>query len=636
MDWDELLNSLCKGFLAGRVSAGLEQHIHELLSAHATTDWLRSFSVVLREGQVDQARDLVRTLLRDYPDPTSVRKGLEAIALFERRKSSQIAARNVRNREQFRQQINFMVKSGKFYAAKDLLEEALREDEDPALLDLLSRVCMLQRDPQQAATAMRRALLVRRQQDSFGEEPPLNQYASPVEHEVVNAADLDYIATETKDLVGLLTSSGLQSKIPEAVESSPHADHAMRSDQETDLNCGRFLLISPNSALLAEASRHIAPKKKTLTLAGARKPQYLALTPQGTRIRVSHAPRRESELRASSIVTEVSPPSAVPPSNWIPQVAEMKMPLEQPCLEKDGGFKSRKTKELICDENHDDPDEFACLSEESHSAQLDSYEPEDRFFDSDELLVDQVDVADYTTFEGLNDEEIIDDEYFAYVFDPDDVYESLADFDSVSEELNGMVSREERALQKSVELVSKIGWSIEILPIVQQIFVTNGWGTARLALEQEIEKGMTPKELILATQVRTLWAENDYYWTVFDKTGSSSLSQNVLSWPTALLLVRAFGSLPQIEEIEQFVESLFAFWYERPHLRRAFRSFRRFMWFRVSNVNGCLPADQPFSFCNPSELPSEEFSDLGMSDLAGVERIAKLRAFFDFKNAKNY
>src|SRR5690606_24901777 len=112
--------------------------------------------------------------------------------------------------------------------------------------------------------------------------------------------------------------------------------------------------------------------------------------------------------------------------------------------------------------------------------------------------------------------------------------------ESDAELSDGSVSREDRALQKAVELISKAGWPLTVLPLVQQIFVMSGWGATRLALEREIDKGMTPEELILAAHVKVIWAENDYYWIAYDRSGSSNLSQYVLSWPTALLLVRAF------------------------------------------------------------------------------------------------
>ncbi|MGC8384397.1 hypothetical protein ACP3P8_16795 [Pseudomonas aeruginosa] len=86
-----------------------------------------------------------------------------------------------------------------------------------------------------------------------------------------------------------------------------------------------------------------------------------------------------------------------------------------------------------------------------------------------------------------------------------------------------------------------------------------------------------------------IWAENDIYWIAFDKTGSSRLSYYVLSWPTALLIVRSFESLPQVEEIEVFLENLFASWYENSTLRRAFKAFARYLWFRFANLEGCLP-----------------------------------------------
>ncbi|PBP69457.1 hypothetical protein CCL21_13005 [Pseudomonas syringae] len=217
----------------------------------------------------------------------------------------------------------------------------------------------------------------------------------------------------------------------------------------------------------------------------------------------------------------------------------------------------------------------------------------------------------------------VDDDYAAYAFDPDEVFDELA-----CEDTNGQsdrLSRQDRALQKAAELIGSANWPFSALPLVQQIFVMSGWGATRLALEREIEKGLTPQELILASHIKVIWAENDIYWIAFDKTGSSRLSHQVLSWPTALLIVRSFDLLPQMEELEVFLEELFASWYENNIVRRAFRAFARYLWFKFSSLPGCLPANQHFDFCDPRSLPAEEYSDLGFYDLLEIEKAQILR-----------
>ncbi|WP_223531795.1 hypothetical protein [Pseudomonas sp. GL-RE-20] len=225
----------------------------------------------------------------------------------------------------------------------------------------------------------------------------------------------------------------------------------------------------------------------------------------------------------------------------------------------------------------------------------------------------------------------VDDEYAAYAFDPEEFYESRDD-DEVLPRPGEKISREDRAFQKATDLIYNSGWPLSAHALVHQIFIINGWGATRLALEREISKGMTPDELILAAHIKVLWAQNDHYWIAFDKNGSSNLSQYILSWPSAILIVRTFEALPQVEELEHFIDSQFEHWYESIHLRRVFRSFNRFLWYRMSNLRGCLPANMPFSFGDPRDLPVEEYSDLGLDDVLDIEREADLRALGVVRN----
>lgn len=257
-------------------------------------------------------------------------------------------------------------------------------------------------------------------------------------------------------------------------------------------------------------------------------------------------------------------------------------------------------------------------------------------FDDGELelltIVEAESVATLDELE-LNDEGFrdIEDDYAAYAFDPDELYDQLDEIPEENDLLSKKLSREDRATQKAAELIGKMNWPISTLPLIQQIFFMSGWGQTRMALEREMEKGMTPGELILATHLKIIWIENDYYWIAFDKNGSSKLSQYVLSWPSALLVVRSFDSLPQIEELERFIEVLFEYWYDKPTLKKAFRSFNRFLWYRMANLQGCLPANQPFNFGTPFELPVEEYSDLGLSDSLEIEHISILRDYGVFQ-----
>lgn len=614
MDWEDLLHSLWD-LLTERGSAELEKRIRDLLKERASDDWLRSFGQTLRDGQLDQAKRVVCDFLRDHPDLSGITKKLELIHLFERRKTARSPARKARSREQLLQSVNALVSSGKLVAAEELLEEALSEDEDPELLDLLGRVFMLQRRTQQAVAVMQRALLARRKQTAFIEQPEVAEHASEMDDEAVTAADLEYITSDASVFDGLDDSPSGRDEVDEAVTPQPKEAHLAGLAHGLESSHGSETVTSPVPVPVAEDTCvSSAEERTTLSLARARKPQDVVLTPQGTQVLVRHVPHAKVEPSHSTEVSVTKEESLCDAAPELPLTAAATTVDEQRLSDSESYYSERDIQELVGDV---DPQ--------------DSYAPEDDLFGDDELLVEQNELNFHVVDEPILDGGDIDDEYAAYAFDPDDVYDGLDSSGSDADLPDGRVSREDRALQKAVELISRAGWSLAMLPLVQQIFVMSGWGPTRLALEREIDKGMTPEELILAAHVKVLWAENDYYWIAYQRSGSSNLSQYVLSWPTALLLVRAFDSLPQIEELERFIESLFEYWYDSPSLRRAFRSFNRFLWYRVSNLQGCLPANQPFNFCSPHELAVEEYSDLGLSDPLDIERTDKLRDFGVFQ-----
>lgn len=631
MDWEDLLHSLWD-LLAERGSAELEKRICDLLKERATDEWLRTCGQILHDGGLDQAKSLVGGFLRDHPDLSGIRKKLELILLFERRKSARSPARKARTREQLLHTVNSLVSSGKLVAAEELLEEALAEDEDPELLDLLGRVYMLQRRPQQAAGVMQRALLARRQRAAFVESTPQVHQATEVDDEAVTAADLDYITTDASALAGLDATPAWQDELVESTEPQSDDPHSSGLGQASKSSQGNDTVISLDSTPEPEPEPEepqapCVERRKTLSLRKSPKPAGTELTQQGVKIQVRHAPLSTAAPPQPTAVSDIEADTVqiASPVNELPVVGSTVETTPQPaCSEK--FYRESDIQDLVGGSVPDGRDDSQPSLEDS-LAQEDDYEADDDFFGNDDFLTEQVEIDADLPCEPAIDVGEFEDEYAAYAFDPDDLYDTLDTLESDAELSDGRVSREDRALQKAVDLISKVSWPSSVLPLVHQIFVMSGWGTTRLALEREIEKGMTPEELVLAAHVKVLWNENDIYWISYDKNGSSKLSQYVISWPASLMLVRAFESLPQIEELEQFVEELFEYWHGHSHLRLAFRSFNRFLWFRFANLDGCLPANQPFSFGSPYELPAEEYSDLGLTDLLDAEIATSLHSF---------
>lgn len=274
----------------------------------------------------------------------------------------------------------------------------------------------------------------------------------------------------------------------------------------------------------------------------------------------------------------------------------------------------------------DEPDEEFEV-DESEILPMDLFgEADEDNYDVAYIVADDLNLLDEHNKDKPEQSNVFEDEFYFYQFDPDEL---LADNDSLPTDITSTarLTREERALQKAAEFVSKFDWPNTSLPLLKRIFYLYGWGATRVALEREVEKGLSPNELALATHLKVIWAENEMYWIAFDAAGSFNLSQSAFSWPTTLLIVRSFDELPQLAELEVLMEELFEAWYKNRVLCRVFKSFVRYLWFRFSGLKGTLPVDLRFDFLPPSELPVEEYSDLGSYDILEIEKHSLLSEY---------
>jgi hypothetical protein len=622
---------------------------------------------LINQGQHVTAKALLAEFLKTHQSADDIQRRLELILYFKRPRAPPLASikSKQRSKELLIKDVNHLVALGKLRAAESLLLEAIGGSEEPDFLNLLSRVYMLQRRPMDGAKAMQRALLLQRQQQAFVEiEPEEFTGDLPTGH------DLAFISESAQNLTKLENpSAAIDRALTEKTDSRAFIQYAASQylSLKTDAWWERQPDSMPSGASpplnVAEAldEPDTAPDAKN-NFPGEPLAKHESTPPSFTKtvLKLAHSPK---VMRAEAGMAKVR----VFKKSWRPLLTVQQIglgaqersnsdespsqPSPLPAPEIPGS--TSKTYDETSEENYDVSEENYEVEDDEHLALTDlelnlPILTELNFGNED--VEDQIDLdndlKDLSIFElGADQGEDIpnvvadfrdlDDEYAAYAFDPDEVFDgeealSTEPYDGEVDKL----SPGDRALQKAAELIGKTNWPLSALPLVQQIFFMSSGGQTRLALEREIEKGMTPAELVLAAHIKVIWAENDIYWIAFDKTGSSRLSHYVLSWPTALLIVRSFESLPQVEEIEVLLEDLFSSWYENAVLRRAFKAFARYLWFRFANLEGCLPANQPFDFCDPHALPSEEYSDLGLSDALGYERTEILRTYgvFQTKN----
>lgn len=660
MDWEALLDELWS--YAASDPKELETKIRSCLKGHSSEGLLQAISLLITQGQHATARALLTEFLKSHQSADDIQRRLELILHFKKHRAPQMLSikSKQRSKELLIKDVNDLVASGKLQAAESLLLEAIDTFEEPDSLNLLSRVYMLQRRPIDGAKAMQRALLLKRQQQAFVEiEPEESTDDLPTD------SDLAFLNDSAEHLTPLENPSPSTNKaLTEAVDDSL-AFIQNTASQYPSLKTDGWWEGQPESTPF-EASTFLdepevggAPDNDTAAIDDsfdehAAEDENAQPTSTKPILKLAH-PRKEKEsgdgldgvkvfnksarpliaVQTTDLGAEESSSSAELPSTIGDSAATPSAP--------EVHVSKPQSHDQISDEYDEDEDaEDPALTylelniPVSPQLKLGIEDPEDPIdFDHDlqdlsiyELGAEQVD----SNQSDVDDFRDLDDDYAAYAFDPDEIFDGEeASTPEPEDWLSGKISREDRALQKAAELIGKANWPLSTLPLIQQIFVMSGWGQTRLALEREIEKGLTPDELILAAHIKVIWSENDIYWISFDKTGSSSLSHYVLSWPSALLVVRSFESLPQVEEIEIFLESLFTSWYENTTLRRAFKAFARYLWFRFANLEGCLPANQPFDFCDPHELPAEEYSDLGLCDTLEYEKTEILRVYGVFQ-----
>lgn len=652
MDWEALLDELWR--YAASDPKELETKIRACLKGHSSEGLLQAISLLITQGQYSTARTLLSESLKNHHAADDIQRRLK---LIQHRAPQMLSIKSKqRSKELLIKDVNDLVAAGKLQAAESLLLEAIDTFEEPDSLNLLSRVYMLQRRPIDGAKTMQRALLLKRQQQAFVEIE-----SEELTVDLPTDSDLAFFNDSAEHLTTLENPTAPTNKaVTEAVNDSlifilntasqypslktegwwEGQSELMSSEASTHLNGPEaddtpYMAPAAKNDISGEHANEDGSTQSAVTI------NVLKLT----------QPRKETEVGEGlakvkvfnklgrSLISVQSKGLDTPESSDADDSPLQHMLSPAPEV-PDSTFQINGE---ISDENGNGEDEeYLALTDlelnTPASPQL-NFGPEDL---EDHIDFDH-DLQELSIFEpGAEQEEDthsvvgdfrdLEDDYAAYAFDPDEVFGSEeAVPDDKTDGLSEKLSREDRALQKAAELIGKTNWPLSTLPLIQQIFVISGWGQTYLALEREIERGLTPAELILAAHIKVIWSENDIYWIAFDKIGGSRLSYYVLSWPTALLIVRSFESLPQVEELEVFLESLFVSWYENTILCRAFKAFARYLWFRFANLEGCLPANQPFDFCNPHELPAEEYSDLGLCDAMEYEKTEILREYGVFQ-----
>jgi hypothetical protein len=199
-----------------------------------------------------------------------------------------------------------------------------------------------------------------------------------------------------------------------------------------------------------------------------------------------------------------------------------------------------------------------------------------------------------------------------------DDLEDLDEFDELAQRehpdqlpTEDTLTRAMRARQVAVEILLECEWPSSAIDLLQQVFIEDGWGAARVAIERELKKGLVPDELALARVVRGYWSENERFWTTFQriKTNAPFMQADAayrhMSWAEALRIVRCFPAIPAAEEVTGLIEETYDWWYNDASLRRSFKIFLKFLKYRTGSMRGALPGHCLFDFLEWPECGPE-------------------------------
>lgn len=479
------------------------------------------------------------------------------------------------NKKEVLSEANKLISNGLQKAAIDLLQEYLESDPiSPAILRALGRIYILQNQPDKAVTYLKKSLdLIQDNRDKNSRQPKY-------EPDGFSDEDMAFVESQTQSFPDEDYNSELDAPIQQ-----PTLELKQRNLNDRPL----LKIIAKEEDKLGPENKNentkIIYRGKKITTVNNNTPSSKLSDSNSTQANAPNPTHVKDKLHPITAI-DIGASPAVDMDDRVPSTKDSHPAQTKP---ENLSADNEPYKQSIVGRGSE-PD---CVDDED----FDPLEEEPPFLD--ELFEDDIGELASTFLFPLDEEP---DDLTWDAFDDLEEFDELAngDFEKQVQD-DGKINREQRAKQIAAEVLDKFEWDQIYLPALQQIFIKNGWGAGRVAIERLMTNDIEPECLFLAMKVREYWAQNDRYWIAFRYSLVSpvkSFYRNI-SWQDSLRIIECFPSLPDIEEIYCFIENTYDYWYNSNRLRRAFDSFLIFLKYRAGFINSSLPGDFEFSFFNP-------------------------------------
>lgn len=166
------------------------------------------------------------------------------------------------------------------------------------------------------------------------------------------------------------------------------------------------------------------------------------------------------------------------------------------------------------------------------------------------------------------------------------------DEDAKQVRVEGKVSGRERAEQAAIDLGRQHGWDRAGIRLLAELLDVRYWGPTKAAVQRLLARGVTADELELARHLREFWRDRSEFSIDFGRMSRPARSGSTvaesaygtLSWLASLRLVRVTRTLPDVVEVERFLDDLYTRWYSSERLRCSFRSFIYYLLYCLDHI----------------------------------------------------